>query len=192
MKKTVLIFLTVFVLVSCKDRDCEAFRLTHPVADWHLFPDREELYSFSKDSLTIKLTKDRENISGFEEIRCYYCSCNQLFSSTYKSNEDNFSSFVSYDSINEDYYQISYSINDQQATLFLTPSGSIKGKESDGTPYNDNLNYEILETLTLQGSTFSHVLHIEFINSDEISEIWVEKGAGLVGFEHDEEVYIRK
>ena len=192
MKHTLIILFTFLFLFSCKERDCEAFHLNHPVTDWMLFPDRHQAYTFTQGTLNSTVFKTLENISGFEEIRCYYCSCNQTYAMAYSNEQTDFFSAASYDSLNEGDTQISYTIDGKPVLLYLTEEDRIKGQELDGTPYNDNLNYTLIDSLTIEEIVFHDLLNIQFSDTLRISQIWVEKGSGLVAYELGNDIYIKE
>lgn len=73
----------------------------------------------------------------------------------------------------------------------LTNSGTINAYESNGTAYNENVEFSELETSNLKNAIYEHILLLEFLNTTKIKKNWVEKGNGLIRFEHDGNAYIR-
>lgn len=110
----------------------------------------------------------------------------------YSNEQTDFFSAASYDSLNEGDTQISYTIDGKPVLLYLTEEDRIKGQELDGTPYNDNLNYTLIDSLTIEEIVFHDLLNIQFSDTLRISQIWVEKGSGLVAYELGNDIYIKE
>ena len=97
---------------------------------------------------------------------------------------------TNYNSLNDrDDSQIYYRVNDQQATFYLREGKTITGNWSDDSPINNHLNYSVFDSLVIDGVTFRDVLAIQFIDSLEISQFWVEKSSGLVAYEKDNMIF---
>ena len=193
MKQTVVLITFLLMLTSC-ERDCEAFDLTRDIVKWHLFPERLQEYTFESDSLSKTLAEINYRISEFETIKCMDdCDCTRLLVSTYGDESNRFQSIIAYDQ-DDDYYTqpISYEIDYMELEFDISASGNIVGIDADSVPFNDYIDYEYLDTLTLGDSLYQDVLHVIVPAEQGVTDMWVAKSAGMVAFQEDSVRYIRK
>lgn len=193
MKQTIFLLILALIATSC-DRDCEAFDKSREIAKWGFFPELKSEYTFEANGETRVFSKIRSELSPEETIKCFTsCSCIRRFSSMYEDHALNLQSGIVYDQ--DDEYRpepISYEIDYFEMEFDVSPAGKIIGVGKDSIPLNPGIKFENLDTLTIGTTLNEKVLHLMLGSGEDVTDVWVARGAGLVSFQADSTIYIRR
>lgn len=183
------------ILFSCKKIECEAFDTSHPIMNWHFFPDLQQEYTFSDiDSNLISFRKAQDYQSGYEERRCHMCYCHQELKSNYESaaKDLQLGNKAYYASLNGGDEQIYYSLNQINASI-LIENQSIRLDQTSSEGEQD-LYLSVLDTFSLGGQEFEKVTQIEVLDTSktEIEILWIKEKLGIIGFKLNQKIWFRK
>ena len=193
MKRLLVLLILGTSVNSCKKIKCEDFNLSHPVVSWHLFPSRVGTIIFTNDSINETFLQTEEDIDQYEEFRCHMCTCSRDFKSTYTSNDNTLSGIVFYSEYEEDYNlgNIYFNINGKAINFSIDENNNIIGKESNGTPFNKQIEFAQFDTKEIDGSNYSDVLEVKINVQNNVNQFWVVKGIGLMAYETANSTWVR-
>ncbi len=194
MRRFFIILILAFLTTSC-DRDCEAFDTTREIAKWHLFPELDQTYIFYADDQERAFMKIRGNISEMETVNCAYgCSCTRGFSGEYSDEEIRIRCSIAYDPDNDPQFRlpIFYEFDGINISLDVTPAGELFGSGPDTTSTDPMIEFENLDSLTLNDNLYQDLLHLKMPEKAKMSDYWIARGIGLVAFQEDSVLFVRK
>ena len=183
---------------SCDgEKECEAFDKSRDIAQWHLFPALDSVYTFSSDTSEIVLTKERSVLSEFETLECGFkssCDCRRFYIGYYENDSHYIRCNIVYDEDGDPIYRppIFYEFDDIVAYWEVMPSGDMQRVADDTTSTIPFIEFENIDNITIDEQEFQDVLHLTMPEQSEISDYWVVRSLGLIALKKDSVLFTKK
>lgn len=193
--RLLLLMIIATSISSCRKIECESFDLEHKTMDWHFFPELKDDYQFkNSDSNSVIFHQTKYDINDYEERRCHMCACFQRLETVYENNDLDvkLENFANYDTEHSGWEgTIYYRIDDIDAAIDIEGDG-ITEYVPDGE--SQEFTFISLESIELHGVVYKNITQFEILDETKtkIDIFWIQNKNGIIGFQIEDEIWIRE